>query len=85
MVYQRLAYTYIQTDPEAVMKWVMALADHDIRNSAVSTLAEIEVSIAEDCLDKLDDPQLTNNLMQNITSVKAQNDPESAYQWLQGL
>jgi hypothetical protein len=60
-------------------------ADHDIRNSAVSTLAEIDISIAEDWLDKLDDPQLTNNLMQNIASVKSQTDPESAYQWLQGL
>ena len=84
VVHQRLAYTYIQTDPEAGMQWVMSLADHDIRNSAVSMLAQINVSIAEDWLDKLDDQQLTNNLMQNIASVKAQNDPESAYQWLQG-
>jgi len=83
VVFQRLAITYIQTDPEAGMRWAMAQGDHEIRSVAASMLAQINVSTAEDWLDKLDDQQLTNSLLQNIASAKAQNDPESAYDWLQ--
>ena len=82
-VYMSLVHTYVQTDPDSGMRWAMSMEDMDIRRSAVGVLAQSNIELAEDWLEKINDSELNNSLIQSIVSAKAQIDPESAYDWLQ--
>ena len=82
-VMQRLAHTYIRTNPEEGMHWVMSLDDKSIQRAAISALPQSDMDLAELWLDRINDAELETSLLQNIANTKANTSPEHAHDWLQ--
>ncbi len=84
-VLRALSSAYIRQSPEKGMEWVVGLDSElssNLKRTAVNALMQYP-DIAESWLSRLDtDPEMQANLMLQLSSAKARNDPAAAYQWL---
>ncbi len=77
-----IASGYIHSNPYEGLRWAMSLDNREVLDQVVQFLPNIDISMAENLMNRLDDPQHTHSLLVSISFMKARADPEGAYQWL---
>ncbi len=77
-----IASGYIHSNPDEGLRWAMSLNNREVLDQVIQFLPNIDISMAENLMNRLDDPQHTHSLMVSISYEKARADPEGAYQWL---
>ena len=77
-----IASGYITSNPDEALRWAMSLNNREVLDHVIQFLPNIDISMAEDLMNRLDDPQHTHSLLVSISFMKARADPERAYQWL---
>lgn len=78
-----LAFSFVQQDPDAAMRWAMTSDNEQLKSIVASTLGQTNVSVAEEWLDRVSDEQTSQALLNTIAQHRAQSGFDSALDWLQ--
>ncbi len=83
-LYPALAYTYLQRDPEAAMRWVLSLGDAftNLKQSAMQIQTYNSMQAGERVLPSVTDSAVRRQLISRIAVFKSMSDPDSALTWL---
>ncbi|MBD3649178.1 MAG: hypothetical protein HUJ31_17400, partial [Pseudomonadales bacterium] len=83
-VHQVMASRYAAAYPEEAMDWALSLPDDmtGIKRIAINTITQRSPALAERVVDRVTDPGLRQQLIQQVASHKARQDLQAAVDWV---
>ncbi len=83
-VYQAMAAYYARSYPEQAFDWALNLGPElqQVRRSAIASISHRNVELAERNINRVQDPELRDIMIQRVAQEKSQHDVQGALDWV---